>query len=275
MLKVLSGVLCQQKHFSEAESLLKDQKRELSAHGCPPRDLLNLEKNLGEVLARAGDASKALAILMSVATNELGTASDCVSAAFVAIGSGDMAAYRHLCAIGLARFTAGAEGIYALSLSDMLLAAPQDEVVTQVASVLVGRVEQARDFSKNWSVGVRGWLHYREGRLVEVAALGSEASIRAASTGPIVARINKSYYHSAIIGFRSALAYCHLDRFVDARLAYEDGLRKLGPLPTAERPGDLGDAYAAWYLAEAHRREAEQVFKTKGIAMPDNALPLK
>jgi hypothetical protein len=34
----------------------------------------------------------------------------------------------------------------------------------------------------------------------------------------------------------------------------------------------LGDSYPRWYLAEAHRREAQQVFKTKGIAIPDGPL---
>ena len=37
-----------------------------------------------------------------------------------------------MCGIGLMRFTAGAEGINALSLSEMFLAAPQDELIVQV-----------------------------------------------------------------------------------------------------------------------------------------------
>ena len=45
-------------------------------------------------------------------------------------------------------------------------------------------------------------------------------------------------------------------------------------MASAEKPRDLGESYARWYLAEAHRREAEQVFKAKGIAIPDR-LPAK
>src|SRR4029450_1850676 len=110
---VLAGVLCQQGHFAEAQSLLLDQKRELSTRDLPLRDLLVIERKLGEVLARAGNSRQALPILMSVATNRLGTARDCVEAAVVAVGSGDPRSYRDLCAISILRFAAGAEGMNA------------------------------------------------------------------------------------------------------------------------------------------------------------------
>src|SRR5207249_5638695 len=112
-----------------------------------------LEKQLAEVLARAGNAKEAVPILMSVATDSLATAQDCADAAFVAIGSGDLESYRHLCAIGLTRFASGAEGINALNIAGMLLASPQDEVMVQVAGDLVERVEQAGDFSKDVETG--------------------------------------------------------------------------------------------------------------------------
>src|SRR5262249_55676221 len=174
---------------------------ELADKGCPPRILLALEKERGKVLARSGKAAEALPILMSVATNSLGMASDCAEAAFVALGSGDQARYRQLCGIGLARFAAGAEGINALALSDMLLAAPQDSVVTEVAADLVGRVEQARDFSKEWGVGAREWLEYRQGRFARAATLWPKASAPPTSASPIVARISKSDYRRALIAF--------------------------------------------------------------------------
>src|SRR5262249_18418945 len=172
MLLEITGTLCRQTRFAEAESLLQTHRRELAATGCPPRVLLALQKESGKVLARAGKASEALPILMSVATSALGTSSDCADAAFVALGSGDLDRYRQLCALGLARFAAGAEGIGALGLADMLLGAPQDTVVTQAADELVKRVEQARDFSREWSLGTREWLEFRQGRPAGAAALG-------------------------------------------------------------------------------------------------------
>src|SRR6185369_7386484 len=48
----LADALCQQRRFVEAESLLLDQKRELSSKDYPALALLMLEKQLGEVLAR-------------------------------------------------------------------------------------------------------------------------------------------------------------------------------------------------------------------------------
>jgi serine/threonine protein kinase len=268
MLSELTGALCRQTRFGEAMSLLQKQKVELAATGCPPRVLLLLDKEIGEVLARSGKGRAALPILMPVATNALGTAQDCADAACVAIGCGDLEGYRRLCALGLARFAAGAEGINALFVSDMLLAAPQDAVVTQVAGDLVGRVEQARDFSREWGVGIREWLEFRKGQPAGAAALWPKASALPAPTALIVARVRKSDYLEALIGFRSALPLALLGHSAEARQAYAAGLKNLGPAPSPQRPRDLGASYARWYLAEAHRREAEQVLKAKGIALP-------
>jgi hypothetical protein len=268
MLLEITGTLCRQTRFAEAESVLQEHRRGLAGKGCPPRVLLALEKESGKVLARSGKASEALPILMAVATNALGTASDCADAAFVALGSGDLDRYRQLCALGLARFAAGAEGINALSLTEMLLAAPQDAVVTQVASALVQRVEQARDFSREWGVGIREWLAFRQGRLAGAAALWAKAGTLPTPTSPIVARIGKSNFRRSLIAFRSALPLAQLGRSNEARRAYADGLKHHGPSPTAEKLRDLGEGYQCWYLAEAHRCEAEQALKAKGIPVP-------
>jgi len=267
MLLEITGTLCRQTRFAEAESLLQTHRRELAATGCPPRVLLALQKESGKVLARAGKASEALPILMSVATSALGTSSDCADAAFVALGSGDLDRYRQLCALGLARFAAGAEGIGALGLADMLLGAPQDTVVTQAADELVKRVEQARDFSREWSLGTREWLEFRQGRPAGAAALWPKSATLPTPTSPIVARISKSDFRGSLIAFRSALALAQQGRADEARQAFASGLKSLGPAPSAEQPRDLGESCARWYLANAHRREAEQLLKAKGIAL--------
>jgi hypothetical protein len=269
MLSVLASSLCQQKRFDEATALLREQKRELAAHGCPARDLLNITKKIGEVLARSGDAKEALPIMMSAATNSLGTARDCVETAFVAIGSGDAEDYRRLCGIGLLRFTAGAEGINALSLSEMLLAARQDELIAQVINELLQRAEQSQDFSKGSASGTRAWFQFRQGHLAEAATLLPRETELPVPTTPILGRLRKADYHGAVVGFRSAMALGQLGRVNEAREAYSEGMKNLGPIPTRDRPRDLGDSYARWYLAEAHHREAEQVFNAKGIAIPD------
>ena len=75
--------------------------------------------------------------------------------------------------------------------------------------------------------------------------------------------------------FRSALPFAQLGRSEEARKAYAEGLKNLGPESSEQMPRDLGESYARWYLAEAHRREAEQLFNAKGIALPDSAPPSK
>jgi serine/threonine protein kinase len=272
MVSLVASLLCHQKRFAEAESLLRQQQHDLSAHGIPPRDLLALEKKLGDVFARAGKAQAALAILMSVATNSLSTPPDCADAACVALGSGDLETYRRLCAEGLTRFTGGAEGINALALCEILLAAPQDEVLIRVASDLVRRVEESRDFSKDLLAGTREWLEFRKGNVAEAAALLPKVST-AQLTAPIAALVSKSDYLAAILGFRSAIVLGRLGRFEEAREAYARGVKGLGQAPSPEQPRDLGDGYDRWYLAEAHRREAEEVFRAKGIAFRDGKAP--
>jgi hypothetical protein len=276
LLSTLADALCQQKRFSEAESLLRDHKDELSARGdCPPNALHAIERQIGEVLARSGNATEALPILMSVAGDSMGTVYDCAAAAMVAIGSGDLENYRRLCAIALTRFTAGAEGMNALNIANILLAAPQDDVVIQVAGELLDRVAEAGDFFKGKEVSSRELLQFRKGHLAEAAALWPKRSeLAIPDTTRFTRRMGSDSFRAGLIGFRSALPLARLDRFEEARMAYAEAMKDLGPAPSAERPRDLGGvggSYARWYLAEAHRREVEQVFKAKGIAIPEPA----
>jgi hypothetical protein len=226
-------------------------------------------------MARSGNVREALPVLSAVAKDELAMVHDCADAAFVALGSGDMEGYRHVCAIGLSRFVAGAEGVAALNLAEMLLAAPQDALIIEVAGDLVGRVEQARDFSRERGVGLRAWLDFRKGHVAEAAAFWPRAASLASPTSPISARVSKSEYIGALIGFRSALSLALLGQAEEARQAYAEGLKGLGPAPSADHPRDLGEGYARWYLADAHRREAEAALKAKGITIPDIPPPAK
>jgi serine/threonine protein kinase/tetratricopeptide (TPR) repeat protein len=273
LLSSLADALCNQKRFDEAESLLRDYKDELSARGdCPPGVLHAIEREIGAVLARSGNATEALPVLLSVATDSMGMVYDCTAAAMVAIGSGDLENYRRLCAVALTRFAAGAEGMNALNIANILLAAPQDEVVIQVAGELLERVDKAGDFLKDKEVSSRELLQFRKGHLVEAAALWPKRSALATPGTSMPARLGRSEYRKALIAFRSALPLAHLGRSDEARLAYAEGMKDLGPTPSAEKPRDLGGvggSYARWYLAEAHRREAEQLFKAKGIAILD------
>jgi serine/threonine protein kinase len=267
----LADALCQQKRFAEAESLVREEEL---VSGLEPRSRLSLEKQLGEVLARAGKPKEALPILMSVAIDPLGNAQDCADAAFVAIGSGDLESYQQLCGSALSRFTAGAEGLHALSIAGMLLAAPQNDVVIRVINELIDRVEEAQDFSKDIETGIREWVQLRQGNLPEASALWQKASGPLA-TPTLIARPRRFEHARAVIGLRSAIAFAQLGRSDEARRAYAEALKDLGPAPSPDKPRDLGESYARWYLAEAHRREAEQLFEAKGIAVPDAAQPSK
>jgi hypothetical protein len=149
----------------------------------------------------------------------------------------------------------------------MFLAAPQDELIVQVVGDLVRRSEQARDFSKDATAEVREWFDYRAGNRTVSKAPLTKSSDLPVSTMPIVARIQNSEYARAIAGFRSAIAFAHSGQADEARRAYDAGMTSRGPTPSPDKPRDLGDHYVSWYLAEAHRREAEHVFAANGIAI--------
>jgi tRNA A-37 threonylcarbamoyl transferase component Bud32 len=273
LLREVVNALCRQKRFADAVSLLEEHERGLAAAGCPPRTLLFIRKAVGEVLARSGNAREALPILRAAAMDELGTVHDCADAAFVALGSGDVEAYRRLSAIGLARFAAGAEGFAALRLAETLLALPQDALVLEVAGDLVSRVENARDYSRELATGLRDWLDCRGGRPSAVAALWPRPAGLAPPTSPIVARISRSDGLVPLLAFRSALALGLLGRVEEAERAHAEGLKALARPPSAEEPRDLGEGYAQWYLAEAHRREAEEALRSKAITIPTDGEP--
>jgi hypothetical protein len=136
---------------------------------------------------------------------------------------------------------------------------------------MVGRVEQSRDFAKEWGLGIREWLEFRKGNPYGAAALRLKLAGMPAPTTPIVARIRKSDYLKALIAFKSALALAQLDRANDARQAYAEGTKSLGTAPSAAEPRDLGESSARWYLAEALRREAEHMLKAKGYWLESSA----
>ena len=138
MLSVLASVLCRQGRFDDsAISTARAKEGTFQPRVFRSVNCWHSKKRSAKSLLGLDKPEKALPILLAVATSELGTARDCAEAAYVAIGSGDVQGYRKMCGVGLARFTAGAEGINALSLSEMFLASPQDELIVQVVGELV------------------------------------------------------------------------------------------------------------------------------------------
>ena len=89
---------------------------------------------------------------------------------------------------------------------------------------------------------------------------------------PIIPRVTKTDYRSALLAFRDALVFAQLDRAEEASQAYADGMKDLGPAPSDEHSRDLGDEFARWYLAEAHRREAKHLLQAQGILASEERL---
>ncbi len=110
--------------------------------------------------------------------------------------------------------------------------------------------------------------NFSKGQPEKAAALWHNAWRHRTSTAPVLARIRKSDYFSAVIGFRSALRLAQLNRVEESLEAYAEAMKILGPPGSTKNPRDLGESYARWYLAEAHRREAEQALKAKGASIP-------
>ena len=190
------------------------------------------------------------------------------NAASVALSLGDTASYQTLCGAALARFTSGLEGEYISRIAVPMLLHPQDEIVTRVLIDLVEKDDESSNPS-NYAPHMRAWLEYRRGRYQEAHAALDKAA-KAPLEKSIGGREFKHFLKCYIDAdhFLRAMLFAREGRIIEAQAEFTEAQKLIGPDPTAANPRDLGDGFAAWYQAAAARREAEQVFREKGIPIP-------
>jgi hypothetical protein len=263
----LINTLCRLDHFSEATTLLEEQGRWLKTHGGSGTDQVRLDALRAEVLARSGNAQKALPILEAVATNPLSTVDDWNRAANTAAATGDHASFERLLQICSLRFSSTVEGSAANSVLYGLLQQPMDARTLALARGLSDRADDSSLVSNIWQAYANAFLTYREHRYEDALTLLNQF------LDTLGARLDKSKHlqpsNQANYIFTRALLCAELGRMEEASRDFARARAQL-KLALGDKPGhDRGRDWRMAYQAEARQRETEALFKAKGIPLPE------
>jgi hypothetical protein len=158
----------------------------------------------------------------------------------------------------------------AFAIAGGLLAGPTDEMTVSLARGLVERLAGAQDWSQEFALYAESWLAFREHRHAEALALLDRFR------GEAQRGAGRVYFDSrptdrATASFFRALLCAELGRAEEARRDFAQGRAEL-KRAIGDKPGhDRGRDWQGSYNAETWQREAEAVFKAKGISLPEEA----
>ena len=206
-------------------------------------------------------------ILEAVANNRLSEIEDWRVAAVVAVATGDRASFQRLSQICLLRFTSTAEGVAALAVVSGLFQQPMDDNTLAVARALLDRGDDGSIYSKLLMDSVGAVLAYREHRYPEALVLLDR--FLDAPGSRLGGQLTTHPALKASSLFLRSILTAELGRTEEARRDFaraHDQLRlALGDKPRHDR----GEYWYGSYQAESRQREAEAVFKAKGIPLPE------
>jgi len=266
----LSNILCQQDRFGEALRMLEEQRRLLAASGGSEADLLKVDVLRGGILARSGNTGDALKVFVEVASNRLSEADDSLSAIFLALATGQLDSYRELCRSAVLRFASTAQGKTAYPIALGLLDGPTDEMTLSLARGMVERLAGAPDWSGEFASMLESFLALRERRPAEALALLDKFVGEAKSGFGRASSETRPGFH-AMHSFVRARLCAELGHTEEARRDFAKGRAAL-KRALGDKPGhDRGEGWR-WrtsYEGEFWQREAEAVFKAKGIPLPE------
>jgi tetratricopeptide (TPR) repeat protein len=266
LVQELSNTLSGQDRFAEATAMLEEQGRWLKTHGGSPTDQVGLEALRGEVLARSGNAREALPILEAVATNRLSKVEDWHRAANIAAATGDHAAFERLSRVCWLRFGSTVEGGAAMTVLFGLFQQPMDERALALARGLLDRGDDGSIQSKINFDYANAFLAYREHRYPEALVLLDRYLDTLGSR--LEGRVYLEPSAQAALIFTRALLGAELGRTDEARRDFARARAQL-KLALGDKPGhDRGKWWWLSYQAEVRQREAEALFKAKGIPLP-------
>ncbi|MFN0054925.1 MAG: serine/threonine-protein kinase [Planctomycetales bacterium] len=270
----MSNSLCRQGHFEVASKMLGEQRQLLETRGGSATDLVRLDALRGAVLARSGNAREALPILEAVATSPLSDVLDWYNAAVVANFTGDQDSYKRLRRICYLRFTSTAEGNAAGLVVAGLYQQPMNEDTQAIARALMGRADDGSRFMNFQVPSISAVLAYREGHFSKARDL-LDQFLATPSSRPGGRDILEDPAQLAGSRFMRAMICAELG---DKEEAEQDFSLALGQLKRAfwDKPGHDRGGGGPWvepwvktYQAESRQREAEALFKDKGIPLPE------
>jgi tetratricopeptide (TPR) repeat protein len=232
--------------------------------------LVELDARRGAILARSGNGRAALPILEAVAASRFSDRDHWRLAAVVAAGIGDHAAHRRLSRIASLRFVSSAEGTAAAGVAWGLNQLPTDEATLAVTRAMLERVAQSADgISTAFSPIVGAVLAYRERRYDEALLLLDQFQSATPTRPKWVTYYIELPGQRAACAFLRAMIHAQLGRIDEARQAYAQAEAYLKETLGDPPRGDRGVDWDRSYQAEARQREARELFRAKGIPLPE------
>lgn len=165
------------------------------------------------------------------------------------------------------RFASTAEEQAAESAAWHLLNGPTDEMTLGIAKAMVERLNRAQNQSKDIIDWLRALAAYREHMYQE--GLDFLDRFRNASLGSLSTLVRERPHNQAHIAFLRAMLGAELGRTDDAGRDFTEGRKQQQLARGDKRVQDRGERWWETYGTEIVRREAEALFKAKGIPLPE------
>jgi tetratricopeptide (TPR) repeat protein len=256
-------VLVRLGRFDEAETLLAEQLGPAAAVWSPAQLKTLKHLQLG-VQACSGGWREAAPGVIALATNAVAELYDWTCGITAAVAIGDTNAHARLDRWGRARYIGNAEVETAdLLVWSILLRPGQDDLSVTVPDLL-SRIEEAKDY--HWTAInlplLRSQLAYRKGEY-EDALRFLDAWVQSKDERPMNASFLHTFRSLPIAEFWRAMILAGLGRPEEAGKAYADGVQKT-------RAGIATHLLVFEpYYAMALQQEAREVFRSRGMAVPD------
>ena len=266
LVKALCRTLCRQDRFEDAIHIIEEHRRVLTDKGASTVDLLGIEEIRGHIFARWGKARDALEIFAHIASDDLSSADSWDRAGILAIAAGEQETYLDLCRMGALRFASTTQGKNAGALAHGMLAGPTNETLLSLARGVVKPMAEAKDWSDDFALYFKALLSLREASYQEALIL-LDRFIKQEHTTFVFKTAIASPTMQAHFSFIRARLNAELGNEQEAQKDFKKASEFLDQALGGEPNHDLGEFWMYIYEAQCWQREAEAVFKTKGIPL--------
>lgn len=264
--------LCLQGKFNEAVQILADRRAWLMGHDASGMDLNELDALRASVVARSGDLRQAAQSFETLSTNRYAGPEQWRTAVVLALAVSDPTAYQRLVTEGILRYASVVEDHGALLLAEGLLAGPVDPMTLDIARVMVDRVAEAHDWSRDLLLLLRSAISWREGRQAE-AVQWIDAFRAEKRFGIFRAGFQSRPAPQARIAFVRALLCAELGRGEEALKDYAQGCDQLKRSLPSATSHDLGSDWVEVCAARVQQQAAEQRLKAQGLLPLPSSTP--
>jgi hypothetical protein len=248
--------------------LVEEQLGPKAALPWSPAQLQNFKQLGPNIQAYSGEWREAAAGIVTLATNSQASVWAWGKGVAAALATGDTNAYADLCRWGRARYANRGEADIAHILFWALALRPQEDDLSLILPDMLHRLEELKD--SHWTavhlLFLRSQLEYRNGDYQQ-ALRSLDAWVESRDERALNASQLPVMQASPLPNFWRAMILGRLGQPDGAAKAYREGAEKLrAGFPMGD---EQMDPVWYFYLSRAMQREASEVLRSEGIAVPD------